>query len=61
MIVELTVIAAFLVVFAVFIACVAVALAAGQRTNRQEVKRLVDEFDRIVDRLGEEESEGGKS
>lgn len=61
MLVELTVIVAFLIVFGVFIVCVSVAMATGQRYNRKEVQRLAEEFDRIVDKLGEEEGEEGKS
>lgn len=55
MIVEIAVVVAFLAIFGIFLACIAVALSVGQQHNRREVRRLTDEFESIVRRLGNEE------
>ena len=58
LIVEIALIAGFLITFGLLLAAVGTAVVGGQRANRAEMERMRDEFERIVDRLGEEE-EGG--
>jgi hypothetical protein len=58
MIVEIAAVIAALAAFGLFLIVIAVAVVTGQNENREETRRLTDEFDRIVERLGEEEGGG---
>lgn len=57
MILELALLIAFLATFGVLMACVGTAVIEGQSSNREEMERVREEFERIVGRLGEEEGD----
>jgi len=59
MILEFGLMLAFLIVFGILVSCIAKAIVDGQSKNRTEMERVREEFERIVERLGEEE--GGPS